>query len=125
MFLFLFSSWSRFSWIQLRVLLSFQLSQTVERYEDAKDNVELYNKIVVSLNAFSEYVFLLILFTKEERTLVQFFLFISSRFYERSFVLILSFFRAPFTLQRITELALRPQRFYRSSRKLFNALEKV
>jgi len=37
----------------------------------------------------------------------------------------LLFLRAPFTLQRITELALRPERFYKSLRKLLFALEKV
>lgn len=82
------SGLSRFVWDDLKVLLSYQLTQVVQRYEDAStpENLELYTKISKLLNDYTE---------------------------------------APFTLQRITELATRPQRFYRTARKLLNALEKL
>eukprot|EP01102_Stenamoeba_stenopodia_P005020 TRINITY_DN1551_c0_g1_i1.p1 TRINITY_DN1551_c0_g1~~TRINITY_DN1551_c0_g1_i1.p1 ORF type:complete len:205 (-),score=54.25 TRINITY_DN1551_c0_g1_i1:375-989(-) len=77
---------SMFPWEALKILLGHQLKTVALKYEDAKENAELFDKVLNNLNAYNQ---------------------------------------APFTLQRITELALRPERFYKSLRKLLFALEKL
>lgn len=77
---------SMFPWESLKIVLGHQLKTVALRYDDAKENAELFDKVIQYLNAYNQ---------------------------------------APFTLQRITELALRPERFYKSLRKLLFALEKL
>lgn len=47
----------RFVWDDLKVLLGYQLSQVVQRYEDASapENLELHTKISKLLNDYTEY----------------------------------------------------------------------